>query len=58
MRDGQSLEERSALAQFYDQIHVFGGVYLQPALTLSPNPGEKTAHAPAIAFTMQSTVLF
>jgi carbohydrate-selective porin OprB len=44
--------------QFYDQIHVFGGVYLQPALTLSPNPGEKTAHAPAIAFTVQSTVLF
>ena len=41
-----------------DQIHVFDGVYLQPALTLSPNPGAKTARAPAIAFTVQSTVLF
>jgi porin len=47
-----------ALLQFYDQIHVFDGVYLQPALTVSPNPGERTARAPAIAFTVQSTVLF
>jgi porin len=54
----RDLRSEEALLQFYDQIHVFGGVYLQPALTLSPNPGEKTAHAPAIAFTMQSTVLF
>jgi porin len=46
------------LLQFYDQIHVFDGVYLQPALTLSPNPGVKTARAPAVAFTLQSTVLF
>jgi carbohydrate-selective porin OprB len=44
--------------QFYDQIELFGSVYLQPTLTLSPNPGEKTARAPAIAFTLQSTVLF
>lgn len=54
----RDLRSEEALLQFYDQIHVFGGVYLQPALTLSPNPGEKTAHAPAIAFTVQSTVLF
>jgi len=47
-----------ALLQFYDQIRLFDGVYLQPALTLSPSPGEKTARAPAIAFTVQSTVLF
>jgi porin len=46
------LRPDEALLQAYDQIHVFDGVYLQPALTLSPNPGEKTAHAPAIAFTL------
>jgi len=44
--------------QFYDQIYGLRGFYLQPTLTLSPNPGEKTARAPAIAFTVQSTVLF
>jgi porin len=53
-----NLRPTEALLQFYDQIHVFDGVYLQPALTLSPNPGAKTARAPAIAFTVQSTVLF
>jgi porin len=47
-----------ALLQLYDQIHVFDGIYLQPALTLSPNPGERTARAPAVAFTVQSTLLF
>jgi porin len=52
------LRPAEALLQFYDQIRVFGSVYLQPTLTLSPNPGEKTARAPAIAFTLQSTVLF
>jgi len=52
------LRPAEALLQFYDQIQVFGSVYLQPTLTLSPNPGEKTARAPAIAFTLQSTVLF
>jgi porin len=52
------LRPAEALLQFYDQIELFGSVYLQPTLTLSPNPGEKTARAPAIAFTLQSTVLF
>jgi porin len=52
------LRPAEALLQFYDQIQVFGSVYLQPTLTLSPNPGEKTAHAPAAVFTLQSTVLF
>jgi porin len=52
------LRPAEALLQFYDQIQLFGSVYLQPTLTLSPNPGEKTARAPAIAFTLQSTVLF
>jgi porin len=47
-----------ALIQVYDQIQVFGSLYLQPTLTFSPNPGETTAHAPAVAFTLQSTILF
>ena len=47
-----------ALIQVYDQIQVFGSFYLQPTLTFSPNPGQPTAHAPAAAFTLQSTILF
>jgi carbohydrate-selective porin OprB len=54
----RDLRPDDALLQFYDQIQICGGFYLQPALTLSPNPGGKTARAPAIAFTIQSTVLF
>jgi len=54
----RDLRADEILLQVYDQIQVFGSVYLQPALTLSPNPGERTARAPAIAFTVQSTVLF
>ena len=46
------------LLQVYDQIHVVGDVYLEPALTLVPSPGDPSAHQPAIAFTVQSTVLF
>jgi porin len=54
----RNLRPDEALLQLYDQIHMFGSVYLQPALTLSPNPGEKTSRAPAIALTVQSTLLF
>ena len=54
----RDLRPSETLLQFYDQIQICGAVYLQPTLTLSPNPGEKTARAPAIAFTVQSTVLF
>jgi porin len=54
----RDLRPNEALLQVYDQIQVFGSVYLQPTLTLSPNPGEKTARAPAVAFTLQSTLLF
>jgi porin len=54
----QNLRPSEGLLQFYDQIHVVGDVFLQPALTLSPNPAEKTARTPAVAFTLQSTVLF
>jgi porin len=54
----RDLRPSETVLQFYDQIQICGAVYLQPTLTLSPNPGEKTARAPAIAFTVQSTVLF
>jgi porin len=54
----RDLRPNEGLLQFYDQIQVFGSLYLQPTLTLSPNPGEKSARAPAVAFTLQSTVLF
>src|SRR6185369_14147306 len=53
-----NLGPSEALLQLYDQIHVIGDFFLQPAMTLSPNPGEKTARSPAVAFTLQSTVLF
>jgi porin len=46
------------LLQAYDQVHVIGDFYVQPALTVSPNPAEKTARKPAVAFTVQSTILF
>jgi hypothetical protein len=43
--------------QVYDQIQVTNAFYLEPALTLS-SPGERSARQPAIAFTLQSTILF
>jgi carbohydrate-selective porin OprB len=46
------------MLQLYDQIHVIGDFYLQPALTVAPVAGEKTAHQPAVAFTLQTTILF
>jgi porin len=54
----RGLRSDEALLQFYDQIHVIGAVYLEPVLTVAPSPGEKTAGQPAVAFTVQSTVLF
>ena len=54
----RDLRHQETLLQVYDQVHVIGAVYVQPALTLSPNPGEKTARSPAVTFTVQSTVLF
>ena len=55
---GNRLHPDEALIQVYDQIQVFDSFYLQPTLTFSPDPGETTAHAPAVAFTLQSTILF
>ena len=47
-----------ALLQIYDQIHVAGPLYLQPALSFAPTPGERTADGPVTACTVQSTILF
>jgi porin len=49
---------QEALIQVYDQLHVIGDIYLEPALSLIPQPGDKAAGAPAVAFTLQSTILF
>ena len=45
------------LLQAYYQIQVKSAFYLEPALTLS-TPGERSAGQPALAFTLQSTILF
>ena len=45
------------LLQAYYQILVKSAFYLEPALTLS-TPGERSASQPALAFTLQSTILF
>lgn len=54
----RGLRPYEALLQVYDQIHVIDAIYLEPVLTVAPNPGQKTASQPAVAFTVQSTVLF
>jgi porin len=46
-----------ALLQAYYQIQVKSAFYLEPAVTLS-TPGERGAGQPALAFTLQSTILF
>ena len=45
------------ILQAYYQIRVKSAFYLEPALTLS-TPGERSAAQPALAFTLQSTILF
>jgi porin len=52
------LRSDETLLQFYDQIHVVGDIYIEPTLTVSPNPGERGASSPPVAFTIQSTILF
>jgi porin len=47
-----------ALFQAYDQIKVEDAFYIEPAVTLGPALGEKGAHDPALAFTLQTTILF
>ncbi len=45
------------LLQAYYQIQVKSAFYLEPAVTLS-TPGDRGAGQPALAFTLQSTILF
>jgi len=58
LNGNRNLRPNETLLQLYDQIQVFGSFYLQPTLTFSPSPGEKAARAPAVAFTLQTTILF
>jgi porin len=58
LNQNRGLRPDEAMIQVYDQLHVIGDVYLEPVLTLVPNPGVKTAREPAVAFTVQSAVLF
>jgi porin len=46
-----------ALVQAYYQIQVRNAFYLEPAVTIA-TPGERSAGQPALAFTLQSTILF
>lgn len=52
------LRSNETLLQAYDQVHVVSDVFLQPTLTVSPEPGDKEARGPATAFTVQSTAAF
>jgi porin len=54
----QRVRPDEILIQGYAQIHVFGTVFLQPTLTVSPQPAALDAQGPAVAFTLQSTILF
>jgi porin len=54
----QHVRPDEILIQGYGQIHVFGTVFLQPTLTVSPQPATLDAQGPAVAFTLQSTILF
>jgi carbohydrate-selective porin OprB len=54
----QRVRPNEILIQGYGQIQVFGPVFLQPTLTVSPQPAALDAQGPAVAFTLQSTILF
>lgn len=54
----RGLRSDEAMLQFYYQLHVIDATYLEPVLTVAPVAGDKTAGQPAVAFTVQSTVLF
>ena len=45
------------LAAYY-QAKIVDGLFLQPVLSYIPNPGATPKHAPAVALTVQTTVLF
>ena len=49
---------REALFPAYDPIKIKDAFYPEPAVTVGPALGENDAHEPALAFTLQTTLLF
>ena len=58
LNQNQRVRPNEVLIQTYAQVHVFGPFFLQPTLTVSPQPAALDAQGPAVAFTIQSTILF
>jgi len=52
------LRSNEFMAQLYYQAPIADGVFLQPALTYIPNPGNSPGIPGAVAFTSRITVLF
>jgi porin len=57
LNQNRSYRGDEAILQAYYQFQVKSAFYLEPALTLS-TPGERSAGQPALALTLQSTILF
>lgn len=55
---GSGARSNEFILQAYYQVHVIGSVFLQPAFSYIPNPGQSTGESGATALTLQSTVLF
>jgi porin len=55
---GSGFRSNELILQAYYQAHIVGGIFVQPALSYIPNPGQSTALHGATALTLQSTVLF
>lgn len=55
---GSGFRSNELILAAYYQVHVFGGVFIQPILSYIPNPGVSSALHGATALTMQSTILF
>jgi len=55
---GSGFRSNELILQAYYQAHIVDGIFLQPALSYIPNPGQNTALHGATALTLQSTVLF
>jgi porin len=52
------LRSNEFMAQMYYQAPIFDGVFLQPALTYTPNPGNSPGIPGSLALTSRITVLF
>lgn len=55
---GSGTRSNELILQTYYQVHLAGPIFVQPALSYMPNPGQSTALHGATALTLQSTVLF